>query len=1403
MKVFFSHVLEELPKELEFEFQGTFQELVRRIDSSIPGFRAMPGKSYSRVYLNPDVKEEGFLGGEPITDPGRSLTNSDSVLFSFLDPNKVLDLVRFTMAETGVPDVVSPETLQTIQHKGISFSDLKTADALAGIKPRLFVQEGAKVFIEQIPGFVPSSIQLETVVVKNPGKEIVLRRRADGQIARSESEVIYPELLRALCNLFGTTPDKVGLYKFQEDALFSVLEMIKQKSSQKKALLLTMPTGGGKTEAFMIPVLTYVLEQKYKSKLAGTTGRNTVKCIIMYPTKALANDQADRLAEILNVVNKTLALDMRITFGVFTGDTPSYAADLDKRDIFLQVCPHCREASVRYDEKRRCATCTHCGETIEYVRLTRSDMTFHPPDILITNPDSINANIQNPRDWALFASPVDFIVFDEIHQLEGIFGCNVAHLLRRFESLTGRKPVYIGLSATIGNPEEQAALLFNLSIDEIAYLRAGKEYLLPLQKGADRYRVHMALQPASQLLGYYKTVACTINLANMLTHSLSDIHARKTLVFTNFRKDTDKIAQLFVEQEERYFQRFQDQIADKLAVGTPISDYFERKIVAQVGWWHSFVSRCDMLYPGPVDIGWHRGGLEPKSRLKTLTLLKETDKYFDTRGPSESISKERPLDLVVATKTLELGIDIGDITGVMNSSAPFTSNEYIQRVGRGGRTKDSYAITIVNPEVPLDEYFYDNFESEYADPDRRRPEPIPIIVSNEYIFRSHVCARILDYASRTLSRTSHVGALITLRLLDSGQPLAQMRESKEEFAAKVMEETLNLDEINKWFALEAKILGIEAPVQYDRETVLGWIISRLNDIEGLHAKGDPSKPLNMDFTTAGLVPKMRSSGEMVELKMVRIAGKEAETVATESRSKAIRRYCKGAYYSIGIHSYQISDVTRSDEHEGTLQRHLLEEPGARAFFNKRFKLPDLMPVDDNAFLRKLIGPDRLKLFSAKDYTLSFFPTKFYCKNCGQTYPTLERLQGLLRCRKCGQEVRQVREIYRCRFGGSYDDKGNNMEAPCGKIFEPIVPAICPDPSCPAHNKYIQAGKKNFWEFYRFNSWPKLAWQCRECEAIFDFHDKRPFARPRGLELVWNTPYEQRTEAQKIANDAYNNPEARAQGPSPIWRAHGNVHNWQLIGVENLPPLQVDLHTYIRSDPRVLMGRRLYKGRLQLTVGNVTAISLANQYSRRLFSEMSPEERKRRAASGESREELNRRLPLPVPSPISSLDELWGDFYKTHALRLRFEGEVLRALLPQLCKKTCYDCLSPERRQVIRKDMDSLAQKEYCFLHSLKHAIINAAPRYTGITRNEFSGYVKPNDTTEPEIIIMDSIEGGSGAMILLGRHWDRVWQLTKNLIQSRETLFLEMGCQSWNRDLCPRQEILRSYLAAVEQSDDS
>ncbi len=80
--------------------------------------------------------------------------------------------------------------------------------------------------------------------------------------------------------------------------------------------------------------------------------------------------------------------------------------------------------------------------------------------VIFTNPDMLHAAImpQHAR-WADFLAALRMLVLDEMHVYNGIFGSNMANLLRRFRRVCGHygsRPQVIGCSATIANPGELA-----------------------------------------------------------------------------------------------------------------------------------------------------------------------------------------------------------------------------------------------------------------------------------------------------------------------------------------------------------------------------------------------------------------------------------------------------------------------------------------------------------------------------------------------------------------------------------------------------------------------------------------------------------------------------------------------------------------------------------------------------------------------------------------------------------------------------------------------------------------------------------------------------------------------------------------------------------------------------------
>ena len=84
-------------------------------------------------------------------------------------------------------------------------------------------------------------------------------------------------------------------------------------------------------------------------------------------------------------------------------------------------------------------------------------------NVVLTNPEMLHQGmLPYHRRWATFFMRLQLVVVDELHSLRGIFGSNVAHVLRRLQRVCahyGSSPTFCFASATIGNPAELAEAL--------------------------------------------------------------------------------------------------------------------------------------------------------------------------------------------------------------------------------------------------------------------------------------------------------------------------------------------------------------------------------------------------------------------------------------------------------------------------------------------------------------------------------------------------------------------------------------------------------------------------------------------------------------------------------------------------------------------------------------------------------------------------------------------------------------------------------------------------------------------------------------------------------------------------------------------------------------------------------
>lgn len=209
------------------------------------------------------------------------------------------------------------------------------------------------------------------------------------------------------------------LYKHQEIAL--------RKAEAGENLIVSTGTGSGKTECFLIPILNELM----KEQESGTLSQG-VRALLVYPMNALANDQIERLRELL-------ADCPQITFGSYTGQTKN------KFDEALADYKELNGGSVPLPNEL----------------ISRQQIKENIPHILVTNYAMLEYLMVRPGDNVFFSEEHSekwkYIILDEAHVYNGSSGIEVGMLLRRLKAmLQNDKIQYILTSATLGSEDSDA-----------------------------------------------------------------------------------------------------------------------------------------------------------------------------------------------------------------------------------------------------------------------------------------------------------------------------------------------------------------------------------------------------------------------------------------------------------------------------------------------------------------------------------------------------------------------------------------------------------------------------------------------------------------------------------------------------------------------------------------------------------------------------------------------------------------------------------------------------------------------------------------------------------------------------------------------------------------------------------
>lgn len=154
-------------------------------------------------------------------------------------------------------------------------------------------------------------------------------------------------------------------------------------------------------------------------------------------------------------------------------------------------------------------------------------------NVVLTNPEMLHVGLlPHHARWATFLLRLRYVVIDELHTLRGIFGSHVAHLLRRLRRICahyGSSPTFVFSSATIGEPGRLASELCGLPVEEVTDDGSprGERLFLLWNPGADQERTG-------------RSVSSARDTAELTSALVSQGH--RTITFCRSRKGTELVA---------------------------------------------------------------------------------------------------------------------------------------------------------------------------------------------------------------------------------------------------------------------------------------------------------------------------------------------------------------------------------------------------------------------------------------------------------------------------------------------------------------------------------------------------------------------------------------------------------------------------------------------------------------------------------------------------------------------------------------------------------------------------------------------------------------------------------------------------------------------------------------------
>ena len=336
-----------------------------------------------------------------------------------------------------------------------------------------------------------------------------------------------------------------------------------------KNVVIATPTASGKTLTFNIPVFEELDHDRQATAL------------YLYPAKALSNDQLKSLKEF------ELRSGITVNPHVYDGDTPAH-----------------KRPAIRASSR-----------------------------IVISNPYEIHHVLLWHNKWRRFLSNLRFIVLDEAHVYRGVFGSNVAFLIRRLRRLCayyGSNPQLIVSTATLANPIEFGEKLTGTTLDLIRRdgSPAARKYFIFYNPYADGVATRSTYQEAKDLFLLFVR-------NNLQTLCFTRSRRMAELIALLARNEADESTPFLVDRIAAYRagylpsarRRIEEGLKEGTLAGVTSTNALELGI--DIGTLDAVVMAG---YPGTIISTWQQAGRAGRGMSESIATLvgfhDPLDQYF-------------------------------------------------------------------------------------------------------------------------------------------------------------------------------------------------------------------------------------------------------------------------------------------------------------------------------------------------------------------------------------------------------------------------------------------------------------------------------------------------------------------------------------------------------------------------------------------------------------------------------------------------------------------------------------------------------------------------------------------------------------------------------------------------------